>query len=142
MFSFPNVLEKRDRNIKVMHSSFSSCSEFIAHSHSFFFLSTMLIRLIDLYTYIVALPESICITTLPEADRIRYIELMQSSETEKRYFVKIMIVGKESAGKTSLLRKLLKDEIKDVSSTDGIDIVIRRCKINIDSGKWTIEKGR
>lgn len=66
---------------------------------------------------------------------------MQSEEKEKRYFVKIMIVGKESAGKTSLLRRLLKDKIKDVTSTDGINIVVHRCKINIDNGKWTIEKG-
>lgn len=52
-----------------------------------------------------------------------------------------MIVGKGSAGKTSLMRKLLKDESKVVTSTDGIDIVVRRCKMNIVNGKWTIEKG-
>ncbi|XP_052097366.1 probable serine/threonine-protein kinase roco8 [Mytilus californianus] len=51
-----------------------------------------------------------------------------------------MIVGKESAGKTCLLRRLLKEGISDVSSTDGVDIVVRRCKINIENGKWTIGK--
>lgn len=66
---------------------------------------------------------------------------MQSSKTEKRHFVRIMIVGKESAGKTCLLRRLLKESIDDVTSTDGVDIVVRRCKINIDDGKWTIDKG-
>lgn len=69
------------------------------------------------------------------------MKLMQSSETEKRYFVRIMIVGKETVGKTCLLRRLLKESIEDVSSTDGIDIVVRRCKINIEDGKWTIGKG-
>ncbi|XP_063410635.1 probable serine/threonine-protein kinase roco6 [Mytilus trossulus] len=66
---------------------------------------------------------------------------MQSSKTEKRYFVRVMIVGKESAGKTCLLRRLLKEDITDVSSTDGVDIVVRRCKINIEDGTWTIGKG-
>ncbi|XP_063408532.1 uncharacterized protein LOC134692088 [Mytilus trossulus] len=63
---------------------------------------------------------------------------MQKSETEKRYFVRIMIVGKESAGKTCLMRRLLNESISDVTSTDGVDIVFRRCKINIEDGKWTI----
>lgn len=69
------------------------------------------------------------------------MKLMQSSENEKRYFVRIMIVGKETVGKTCLLRRLLNESIEDVSSTDGIDIVVRRCKINIEDGKWTTGKG-
>ncbi|XP_052074584.1 probable serine/threonine-protein kinase roco8 [Mytilus californianus] len=63
---------------------------------------------------------------------------MQSSE--KRYFVRIMIVGKKSTEKTCLLRRLLKEDISDVPSTDGVDIVVRRCKINIEDGKWIVEK--
>ncbi|CAG2245377.1 unnamed protein product [Mytilus edulis] len=51
-----------------------------------------------------------------------------------------MIVGKESVGKTSLLRRLLKDNTAGVSSTDGVDIVVNRCKINIEDGKWTTGK--
>ncbi|VDI52546.1 Hypothetical predicted protein [Mytilus galloprovincialis] len=51
-----------------------------------------------------------------------------------------MIVGKESVGKTCLMRRLLKEDISDVSSTDGVDIVVRRCKINIEDGKWIIGK--
>ncbi|VDI29220.1 Hypothetical predicted protein [Mytilus galloprovincialis] len=65
-------------------------------------------------------------------------KLMKSSETENRYFVRVMIVGKESAGKTCLMRRLLNEGISDVSSTDGVDIIVRRCKINIEDGKWTI----
>lgn len=77
-----------------------------------------------------------------EKDKNRYIELLQSEKKEKRYFVRIMIVGKAQAGKTCLLRRLLKESITDVSSTDGIDVVVRRCKINIENGNWTIDKGR
>ncbi|XP_052097310.1 uncharacterized protein LOC127732274, partial [Mytilus californianus] len=86
----------------------------------------------------LVLPEAI--NQLSEEDKIRYKKLMDSSQTENRYFVRIMIVGKESAGKTCLLRRLLKESISDVSSTDGVDIVVRRCKINIEDGKWTIDK--
>ncbi|CAG2225272.1 unnamed protein product [Mytilus edulis] len=90
-----------------------------------------------MYTYIVVLADR-----FEETERLRYIDLMQNSETQKRYFVKIMIVGKQSVGKTCLLRNLLKEDIKDVSSTDGIHIVIHRSKINIENGKWIIEKDR
>lgn len=70
--------------------------------------------------------------------------MMQSTEMEERYFVKIMIVGKEEAGKTCLLKRLLNEDktrLVDVITTDGVNIV-RRCKINIEDGKWTTEKGR
>ncbi|CAC5379494.1 unnamed protein product [Mytilus coruscus] len=82
------------------------------------------------------LPEAI--NQLSEQDKIRFSKLMQSSQNENRYFVRIMLVGKESVGKTCLLRRLLKEDISDVSSTDGVDIVVRRCKINIEDGKWKI----
>ncbi|CAG2185930.1 unnamed protein product [Mytilus edulis] len=83
------------------------------------------------------LPEAI--NRLQEKDRTRYIELMQSSEMEKRYYVRIMVVGKESVGKTSLVRRLLLKNIDDVVSTDGVDIVVDQCKINIEDGSWLID---
>ncbi|XP_063418366.1 probable serine/threonine-protein kinase pats1 [Mytilus trossulus] len=51
-----------------------------------------------------------------------------------------MIVGKESTGKTCLLKRLLKEDISNVTSTDGVDTVVRRCKINIADGSWIIGK--
>ncbi|VDI50205.1 Hypothetical predicted protein [Mytilus galloprovincialis] len=77
---------------------------------------------------------------LSEEDKTSYKKLMQTSETENRYFVRTMIVGKETVGKTCLLKRLLKEDISDVTSTDGVDIVVRRCKINIEDGKWIIGK--
>ncbi|XP_063448299.1 probable serine/threonine-protein kinase roco6 [Mytilus trossulus] len=65
---------------------------------------------------------------------------MHDSVNEKRYFVKLMIVGKNGAGKSSLLRRLLQEDTKNVESTDGIDIVVRRCKINTETGEWIIDK--
>lgn len=59
--------------------------------------------------------------------------------TEKKYFVRTMIVGKESAGKTCLMRRLLREDITDVTSTDGLDV--RWCKVDIRDGTWIIDKG-
>ncbi|XP_052083874.1 uncharacterized protein LOC127721233 isoform X2 [Mytilus californianus] len=84
------------------------------------------------------LPEAL--KRLTDADKKRYNQLMQSTKTEKRYFARIMIVGQDKVGKTTLLRRLLKDSTAGVSSTDGVDIAINRCKIDIENGKWTIGK--
>lgn len=85
------------------------------------------------------LPEAM--KRLTDADKERYNQMMQSTKTEKRYFARIMIVGQDKVGKTTLLRRLLKESTAGVSSTDGVDIAINRCKIDIESGKWTIGKG-
>ncbi|CAC5418005.1 unnamed protein product [Mytilus coruscus] len=95
-------------------------------------------KLVLMLSLAYVLPEAI--NQLSEEDKIRYNKLIQTEKTEKRYFVRIMIVGKESVGKTCLLRRLLKEDISDVKSTDGVDIVVRRCKINIKDGHWIIGK--
>lgn len=56
--------------------------------------------------------------------------------TTKRYNIRVMIVGKEKAGKTCLLRRLMNEEIEDVISTDGINIERRTCHIDIKTGEW------
>lgn len=75
------------------------------------------------------------------AERDKISKLIQMELTENRYFVRTMLVGKETAGKRSLLKRLLQEDISDVPSTDGVDIVVHRCKINIENGKWKIDKG-
>lgn len=92
-------------------------------------------NLLSSTSIISVVPEAI--NRLQKQDRARYIELMQSQEKERRYFGRIMIVGKESVGKTSLLRRLLNKRIDDVTSTDGVEI--HQCKINIEDGKWTVD---
>lgn len=78
---------------------------------------------------------------LSEEDMYKYKKLMTTTNCIKRHCVRIMLVGKESVGKTCLLKRLLKENIADTSSTDGVDIIIRRCKINIENGEWIIDKG-
>lgn len=75
-------------------------------------------------------------------ERNEFIKLMEISETERRYFARVMIVGKNSVGKTCLLKRLLMENIDGITSTDGVDIVEGRCKISLDDGSWKIEKGR
>ncbi|CAC5417082.1 unnamed protein product [Mytilus coruscus] len=98
-------------------------------------------QLIDIFTNSSTTVLTEPIHQLSEEDKIRCKNLMHSLEIEKRYCVRTMIVGKQSAEKTCLLRRLLKEDISDVSSTDVSDIVVRRCKINIEDGKWIIGKG-
>lgn len=78
---------------------------------------------------------------LAKNDSMKLVNIQQNSATKKRYFVRIMILGKESAGKTSLMRRLMRENISGVSNKNGVDIVVRQCKINIDSGEWIIDKG-
>jgi hypothetical protein len=39
------------------------------------------------------------------------------------------------------MRRLLEEDIDDVTSTDGIDVVIRKCKIRLSDGKWILNEG-
>ncbi|VDH97162.1 Hypothetical predicted protein [Mytilus galloprovincialis] len=88
-----------------------------------------------------ALPEHV--KRLKDEDKNKYIKLMESEKKEKRYFVRIMIVGKERAGKTCLMKRLLNKRFnKNEPSTDGVEIVVQRCKINIHNGKWKINKNK
>ncbi|XP_052093481.1 uncharacterized protein LOC127729668 isoform X1 [Mytilus californianus] len=58
-----------------------------------------------------------------------------------RYYIRIMIVGENGVGKTCLLRRLLNEDIQNVESTDGINIQVRRCKIDLQTKEWTIASG-
>ncbi|VDI72377.1 Hypothetical predicted protein [Mytilus galloprovincialis] len=72
-------------------------------------------------------------------DREAFLKAANSGTT-KRYNIRVMIVGKQSAGKTCLLRRLMNEEIDDVISTDGINIERRKCLIDIKTGVWHFYK--
>lgn len=76
---------------------------------------------------------------MTDLEKEKYIKILQEGN-EKRYHIKIMILGRQGVGKSSLMRRLLKESTNDVISTDGIDIV-RRCKVDIESKDWIFCQG-
>ncbi|VDI78231.1 Hypothetical predicted protein [Mytilus galloprovincialis] len=55
---------------------------------------------------------------------------------ERRNKVRIIVVGPKSSGKTCIVRRLLQKGIKDVKSTNGIEIHISKCKAKLSDMKW------
>ncbi|CAC5379159.1 unnamed protein product [Mytilus coruscus] len=56
--------------------------------------------------------------------------------TAVRYYIRIMIVGESRVGKTCLLRRLMNESITGVNSTNGINIEVRKCKIDLQKKEW------
>ncbi|XP_052096751.1 uncharacterized protein LOC127731935 isoform X4 [Mytilus californianus] len=64
-----------------------------------------------------------------------YLELLESG-SEKKRDIRLVIVGKNGAGKTSLIKRLFSEENTDVTSTNGIEIHTIKCKAMSDDGIW------
>ncbi|CAC5401608.1 unnamed protein product [Mytilus coruscus] len=66
-----------------------------------------------------------------------YLKLLEVG-SEKKRDIRLVIVGKKGAGKTSLLKRLFGEEIhnRESSSTNGIEIHKIRCKANYNDGEW------
>ncbi|VDI42841.1 Hypothetical predicted protein [Mytilus galloprovincialis] len=60
---------------------------------------------------------------------------------ERRNKVRIILVGPKGSGKTSLLRRLLRQPIVDVKSTNGVEIHISKCKARLRDMKWICRAG-
>ncbi|CAG2191120.1 TTN [Mytilus edulis] len=75
------------------------------------------------------------IKNMSVSDRKAFLKAANTGTT-KRYNIRVMISGKQSAGKTCLLRRLMNEDIDGVISTDGINIERRKCQIDIKTGLW------
>ncbi|XP_071122491.1 uncharacterized protein [Mytilus edulis] len=64
-----------------------------------------------------------------------YLKLLQSG-SEKKRDIRLVIVGKKGAGKTSLIKRLFGEDNTDVTSTNGIEIRTIKCKAMSDDGVW------
>ncbi|XP_052096741.1 probable serine/threonine-protein kinase qkgA [Mytilus californianus] len=64
-----------------------------------------------------------------------YLKLLESGYEKKRD-IRLVVVGKKGAGKTSLIRRLFGEDITDVTSTNGIEIHKTKCKAKSDDGIW------
>ncbi|XP_076084623.1 uncharacterized protein LOC143055372 [Mytilus galloprovincialis] len=69
-----------------------------------------------------------------------YLHLLESG-SEKKRDIRLVVVGKKEAGKTSLLRRLFSEGIEDVHSTNGIEIHTITCKTKSDDGIWNKSDG-
>ncbi|VDI80209.1 Hypothetical predicted protein [Mytilus galloprovincialis] len=67
-----------------------------------------------------------------------YLKLLESG-SEKKRDIRLVILGKKGSGKTSFLKRLLREDINTirmVTSTDGISIHRTRCNVNSDDSIW------
>ncbi|KAL3892182.1 hypothetical protein ACJMK2_004416 [Sinanodonta woodiana] len=61
-----------------------------------------------------------------------------STGNEKDYSIRVMIVGHQGVGKTSLTQRLLGQKVteNETESTEGIDVHTRCCQIDHATGEW------
>ncbi|KAK3592281.1 hypothetical protein CHS0354_034049 [Potamilus streckersoni] len=66
-----------------------------------------------------------------------YIEALANGK-EKAYNIRVMIVGNQGVGKTSLVQRLLGEQVKEgqSESTEGIEVHTRCCQIDHATGEW------
>ncbi|KAL3857706.1 hypothetical protein ACJMK2_012348 [Sinanodonta woodiana] len=75
---------------------------------------------------------------MDERFQMLYTEALAAGK-EKIYNIRVMIVGHQGVGKTSLTQRLLGEQVKEnqTESTEGIDVHTRCCQIDHATKKWT-----
>ena len=86
--------------------------------------------------FVLDFPKTAEETNMPELavkDILRY-------GVEKNYHIRVMVVGNENVGKTTLVRRLLKEPVslRKYISTNGIDVLIHSSDVDIETGAWEI----
>ncbi|CAG2210226.1 unnamed protein product [Mytilus edulis] len=67
-------------------------------------------------------------------------EQIVETTSEEVYYIRVVVLGQEGVGKTTLVRRLLKENISQVESTNGIEINVDKCGISLHNGKWEFKK--
>ncbi|XP_078316795.1 uncharacterized protein LOC111119416 isoform X4 [Crassostrea virginica] len=67
-----------------------------------------------------------------------YLQALSEGSTLDRT-VRVMFVGHKGAGKTTLCRRFLGENITSIRSTEGIDVYIEKFIVNLETRKWTID---
>lgn len=57
------------------------------------------------------------------------------------YNIRLMFVGLFGAGKTSTAQRIMGKSIDGITSTDGIDVQIGKCKVQIRNRQWETING-
>lgn len=63
------------------------------------------------------------------------------TKSEEMYYIRLVVLGQEGVGKTTLVKRLLQESISDVKSTNGIEINIDKCGISLHNGEWKFHRG-
>ncbi|XP_062581687.1 uncharacterized protein LOC134243453 [Saccostrea cucullata] len=67
-----------------------------------------------------------------------YLQALAEGSTLDRT-IRVMFVGHKGAGKTTLCRRFLGENITSIRSTEGIDIYIEKFTVDLETRKWTID---
>ena len=59
----------------------------------------------------------------------------------KSYFLRIMVIGHFGVGKTTLTKRLMRENVKinECNSTEGIDIYVSRCHYDSQKRTWNTD---
>ncbi|WAQ98426.1 PATS1-like protein [Mya arenaria] len=72
---------------------------------------------------------------LDPGDMQLYLDMMKHGVVST-YNIRLMFVGLYGAGKTCTARRIMRKDIAGTSSTDGIDVYIGKCKVDIRNQTW------
>ncbi|XP_061181706.1 LOW QUALITY PROTEIN: uncharacterized protein LOC133190214 [Saccostrea echinata] len=67
-----------------------------------------------------------------------YLQALTEGSTLDRT-IRVMFVGHKGAGKTTLCRRFLGENITSIRSTEGIDVYIEKFTVDLETRKWTID---
>lgn len=62
--------------------------------------------------------------------------------SENYNHVRVMVVGYHGAGKSSLTKRLLREKVEDVRSTDGVEIFTKRGRFQLSDHAWIKYDGK
>lgn len=80
------------------------------------------------------------IQNMDPRDVAQYLKILEEGKVSS-YNIRLMFVGLYGAGKTCTARRMMGKEIHGVSSTDGIDVYIGKCKVDIRNETWSTVDG-
>lgn len=78
-------------------------------------------------------------TELDMKSMVMYYKALEEG-TEKDYNIRLMLVGHFGVGKTTVARRLLQESLDNLNSTEGIETLVRRARIDIHTGEWSFER--
>lgn len=61
---------------------------------------------------------------------------------EHFHHVRVMVVGYHGAGKSSLTKRLLRENVEHVKSTEGVEIFTKRGRFQLSDHKWIKYDGK